>query len=197
MARSWASVARSGLPQAPAPSALPKAASGLRAEAPAWTPPPRCYYCGSAADTCTKCVDQRSWMPSHTLKPVLRDGRCADHHRYGVPHAFFNAKMEEFIPQTCTACREKHPWRQEDSVEVTGFSYQNSCFCHPLSPTNVVYVLKHHYIRLGETKSSPEQVAAWAEAAYAKEMEFSGETKRAEAVKKAVLENNLWGVYLH
>jgi hypothetical protein len=69
--------------------------------------------------------------------------------------------------------------------------------CHKLSPTNVVYVNIHRYIRLGQAKSSPEQVAAWAEAAYAKEMEFSGQTWRADAVKKAVLENDLKGVYLH
>jgi hypothetical protein len=136
-------------------------------------------------------------MRSHTLKPVLRGGRCADHVSYGVPHMFFNKNMEEFIPQTCSGCREKHPWRPEDSVELTGFSYEKSCFCHPLSPTNVVYVKRHRYIRLGQAKSSPEQVAAWAEAAYAKEMEFSGETKRAEAVRDCILKNDLNGVYLH
>jgi hypothetical protein len=176
--------------------------SVLRASAPEWTPAPRCYYCGSAADTCPRCVDQRSWMRSHTLKPVLRGGRCSDHVSYGVPHMFFNKNMEEFIPQTCSGCREKHPWRPEDSVELTGFSYERANLEHPLkSPNggayNVVYVKRHRYIRLGQAKSSPEQVAAWAEAAYAKEMEFSGETKRAEAVRDCILKNDLNGVYLH
>ncbi len=136
-------------------------------------------------------------MPSHTLKPVLGEKLCAEHVRYGVPHAFFNKKMEEFIPQTCTACREKHPWRQEDSVEVTGYSYEKSCFCHPLSPTNVVYVKKHRYIRLGEAKSTPEVVATRAQAAYDVEMAFSGKAERAEAVRDTILTNNLWGVYLN
>ena len=192
MARSWASVARGSV----TPSTAVAAAPALRASAPEWTPPPRCYYCGSAADVCPKCENQRSWMRSHTLKPVLHGGRCTDH-GYGVCHAFFNKNMEEFIPQTCSGCRDKHLWRREDSLEVTGFSYEKSCLCHPLSPINVVYVNIHRYIRLGQAKSSPQQVAAWAEAAYAKEMEFSGQTKRAEAVKKAVLENDLSGVYLH
>lgn len=194
MARSWASVARSALPVEPSVAPKPFV---LRAEAPIWTPPPACYYCGSAADVCAKCVDQRSWMPSHPLKPVLRKGLCADHHAYGVPHAFFNKKMEEFMPQTCSSCRSKHPWRQEDSVEVTGFSYEKSCFCHPLSPINVVYVKKHRYIRLGEAKSTPEVVAARAQAAYDVEMAFSGKAERAEVVRKTILENNLGGVYLN
>jgi hypothetical protein len=128
---------------------------------------------------------------------VLREGLCAQHVRHGVPNAFFNMKMTEFIPQTCSACREEHPWRQEDSLEVTGFSYEKSCFCHPLSPTNVVYVSKNRYIRLGEAKSSTEEVAARAKAAYEVEMAFSGKVVRAEAVRDCILTNNLWGVYLN
>jgi hypothetical protein len=189
MARSWASVARSGLPVEPKPSVL-------RASAPEWTPPPRCYYCGSAADVCPRCVNTCSYYPAWGLRPVLHQGRCTEH-GYGAGHAFYGTDMTEFIPQTCSGCREKHLWRPEDSLEVMGFSYEPSCMCHKLSPTNVVYVNKHRYIRLGQAKSSPEQVAAWAEAAYAKEMEFSGKTERADAVKKAVLENDLKGVYLH
>jgi hypothetical protein len=192
MARSWASVARAGLPVAPAP-----AVSVLRAEAPEWKPPPSCYYCGASADVCPKCVNTCSYYPAWGLQPVLGKGLCAQHHSYGVPHAFFNKKMAEFMPQTCSSCREKHPWRQEDSVEVTGFSYEKSCFCHPLSPINVVYVNKHHYIRLGEAKSTPEVVAARAQAAYDVEMAFSGKEARAEVVRKTILENNLWGVYLN
>ncbi len=48
MARSYASVARSGLPQAPAP----KPASVLRADAPEWTPPPVCCDCGAKPRLC-------------------------------------------------------------------------------------------------------------------------------------------------
>lgn len=193
MARSWSSVVRSGLPAAPA--APP--ASVLRASAPEWKPPPPCYYCGSAADVCPKCVNTCSYYPAWGLQPVLGKGLCAEHHSYGVPHAFFNKKMAEFMPQTCSSCREKHPWRQEDSLEVTGFSYEKSCFCHPLSPTNVVYVNKHRYIRLGEAKSTPEMVAARAQAAYEVEMAFSGKAARAEAVRDCILTNNPWGVYLN
>jgi hypothetical protein len=49
MARSWASVARSGLPVAPAPA---PAVSVLRAEAPEWTPPPSCCDCGAKPRLC-------------------------------------------------------------------------------------------------------------------------------------------------
>ena len=172
------------------------AVSVLRAEAPEWKPPPSCYYCGASADVCPKCVKTCSYYPAWGLQPVLRKGLCAQHHSYGVPHAFFNKNMQEFMPQTCSSCREKHPWRQEDSLEVTGFSYEKSCFCHPLSPINVVYVNKHRYIRLGEAKSTPEVVVARAQAAYDVEMAFSGKAERAEIVRKTILENNLWGVYL-
>jgi hypothetical protein len=61
----------------------------------------------------------------------------------------------------------------------------------------VVYVNKHRYIRLGEAKSTPEVVAARAQAAYDVEMAFSGKAERAEVVRKTILENNLWGVYLN
>jgi hypothetical protein len=61
----------------------------------------------------------------------------------------------------------------------------------------VVYVNKHRYIRLGEAKSTPEVVAARAQVAYDVEMAFSGKAERAEIVRKTILENNLWGVYLN
>jgi len=192
MARSWASVV-SGLKPTVA------AVSVLRADAPEWTPPPRCYYCGSAADVCEECVRQCTWMPTHTLQPVVSRGRCADHGGWSRPHEFYSAKMEEFIPQTCAGCREKHPWDTDDLLEVTGFKYERACLCHPLkSPNganyNVVYVSICRYIRLGQSKSSPEQVAAWAEAAYQKEMEFSGDKERADVLKEAVLTNNYFHV---
>jgi hypothetical protein len=103
--------------------------------------------------------------------------------------------MDEFIPQSCTGCREKDPWETDDLLEVTGYSYEPACLCHPLkSPNggrfNVVYVSVCRYIRLGQSKSSPEQVAAWAQAAYEKEMEFSGDAGRAEVMKRGVLTNN-------
>lgn len=191
MARSWASVARSGLPQS---SVTPKP-SVLRAEAPEWNPPPSCYYCGAKADVCPECVKVCSYYPAGGLQPVLKEGLCAQHVRHGVPHAFFNMKMADFIPQTCSACREKHPWRPEDSLEVTGFSYERANLDRPLkSPNggrfNVVYVARYRYVRLGQAKSTSEQVAEWAEAAYAKEMEFSGDKGRADYLKEAVLDNN-------
>ena len=180
MARSWSSVVRSGLPQTPAPSVL-------RATAAEWTPPPRCYYCGSAADTCPDCDRMRSYGCDWERQPVLENGYCAVHRSGGLGHAFYTMKMAEFIPQTCTGCRVKHPWRAEDCVEITGFSYEKSCFCHPLDPMNVVRCAIYHFTRLGQPKTSPEQKAAWAEAAYAKEMAFSGDKERAEHLKARVL----------
>jgi hypothetical protein len=49
MARSWASVVRSGLPVAPAPA---PAVSVLRAEAPEWKPPSPCCDCGAKPRLC-------------------------------------------------------------------------------------------------------------------------------------------------
>lgn len=136
-------------------------------------------------------------MPEWTLGPVIDKGRCADHGGWVADHKFYSAKMEEFIPQTCSSCRAEHPWCTEDLIEVKGFSYEPMAMFAPLkSPNggrfNVVFVSECRYIRLGQAKSSPEQVAAWAEAAYAKEMEFSGDKGRAAEIKKAVLENQIY-----
>lgn len=186
MARSYASVARAGLPVAPKPSVL-------RADAAAWTPPPRCYYCGSAADTCPDCDRMRSYGCDWERQPVLDregldEGYCSVHSRWPLPHAFYTKKMAEFIPHTCTGCRAKHPWRAEDCVEITGFSYEKSCFCHPLDPMNVVRCAIYHYTRLGEPKTSPKQKAEWAQAAYEKEMAFSGDADKADELLVRVLE---------
>jgi hypothetical protein len=133
-------------------------------------------------------------MPTHTLQPVLRRGLCAGHSGWST-HEFFNKRMEEFIPQTCAGCREKNPWHQEDHIEVTGFNYERANLEKSLkSPNggrfNVVFIPLLRYIRLGETKSSRQQVEAWAEAAYEKEMVFSSDRERAEVLKRAVLNNN-------
>ena len=191
MARSWASVVSGSEP-------TPALVSNLNPYADEWMPPPRCYYCGSAADVCEECVRQCKWMPTHTLQPVLRRGLCAGHSSWST-HEFFNKRMEEFIPQTCASCREKHPWRQEDHIEVTGFNYERANLDKSLkSPNggrfNVVFIPLLRYIRLGETKSSREQVEAWAEATYEKEMAFSGDRERAEVLKRAVLNNNYFYV---
>lgn len=190
MARSYASVVRG-----PAPTEAPEPkASVLRVEAPVWTPPPRCYYCGAAADVCPRCRETCSYYPAHGLQPVVQDGRCSEHARYheSKDHAFFNCDMAKYIPQTCGACREVKPWKPSDCLELKGFSYERMCLCHPLkSPNggrfNVVFVGQRRYIPVGQPKSSEEQVAAWAQAAYDKELEFSGDTNRAEVMKAAVL----------
>ena len=187
MARSWASVARSSLPVAPKPSVL-------RADAPVWTPPPRCYYCGSAADVCPKCVRICSYSPQWGSKPVVAEGLCSEHARYheSQNHAFYGADMSKYIPQTCSGCRATHPWKPSDTLELKAFSYERASLSHSLKTPNggrfnVVFVGQRRYIPVGGAKSSPEQVAAWAQAAYEKEMEFSGDTKRAEVIKEAVL----------
>lgn len=195
MARSWASVARVSLSvEKPQPS--PKT-SALRAEAPAWTPPPRCYYCASVADVCPRCVETCSYSPSHGLLPVVAEGRCSEHTRYheSKDHAFSRLDLAKYIPQTCSGCRAKHPWKPSDSLELKGFSYERACLCHPLkSPNggrfNVVFVGQRRCIPLGGAKSTPEQVAAWAQEAYEKEMAFSGDTQRAEVMKATVLKGD-------
>lgn len=190
MARSWASVVRSSLPVAPV---APKP-SVLRAEAPVWTPPPRCHYCASVADVCPECVRTCSYYPGWGLQPVVKDGLCGEHARYheSKAHAFFNKNMADYIPQTCAGCRAEHPWTPKDTLELTGWNYERACMCHPMkSPNggrfNLVFIPLYRYVKVGEAKSTAEQVGAWAQATYEKEMAFSGETKRAEALKAMVL----------
>lgn len=210
MARSWASVVR-GNQLAAAPAPAPKVwtyadwLNGVNYSDvhPAQLKPaaPPCYYCGSAADACEECVKQCKWMAEHKLQPVLRRGLCAYHSGWST-HEFFNAKMEEFIPQTCAGCREKHPWREEDHIELTGYSYQRANLEKPLKfPNggrfNVVYKSKCRYIRIGQVKSTREQVEAWAQATYDEEMAFSADPKRAEVLKQCVLENDFRGWKTH
>ncbi len=181
MARSWASVARSGLPVEPTPSVL-------RASAPEWKPPPRCYYCGSAADVCPECAHTCTYYAGWGLNPVVTphagkmEGRCADHGGwYSRPYALFDADLKEIMPQTCTACRAKHPWRIEDHVQVRGFAY-HYCF-KPTDSPHAVF----RFIRLGETAPGPDVRAAEAEAAYKEALAFSGDKEMAEHRKARVL----------
>lgn len=186
MARSYASVARSSLREPPAPAPAP--------QAPAGPPSPLCHYCGSVADVCTECLRICSYSPQWGLQPVVAEGRCSEHTRSheSKAHAFYGVELAKYIPQTCSGCRAKHPWKPSDCLELKGFSYERMCLCHPLkSPNggrfNVVFVGQRRYIPVGGAKSTPVQVSAWAQAAYEKEMEFSGETKRAEVMKQAIL----------
>jgi hypothetical protein len=177
MARSWSSVASSGLPQP----------SLLRDPAPETPLPPRCYYCGSAADVCSQCAQMCSYSSVWKLKPVLKNGLCYYHGGLVVPHALYSSKIEEFIPQACSSCRAKNPWRAADCLEVTGFSYEKSCFSQPLSPINVVRVPIHRYIRIGQSKSTAAQRTLWAEEIYAKEMAFSGNEQEALRLREKAL----------
>jgi hypothetical protein len=135
-----------------------------------------------------------SYYAEWGFQPILQRGLCA-HHSGWSTHEFYGKNMMEFIPQTCTGCREKHPWREEDHLELTGYSYERACMCHPLKYPNggrfnVVYVPKCRYIRIGQVKSSRDQVVAWAQAAYDEEMAFSADPKRAEVLKQCVLDND-------
>lgn len=189
MARSYASVLRG-----PAPAPAPQPSSVLRAEAPVWKPAPRCHYCGSAADVCPECQHHCSYNPGWGLQPVVKDGLCGEHcvYHFTKAHAFYGLNLSEFIPQTCASCRAEHPLEKRDVLELKGWSYERANLEKPLkSPNggrfNIVFVPIYRYVRVGQPKSSPEQVALWAQAAYDKEMEFSGEAKRAEVFKAAVL----------
>jgi hypothetical protein len=81
------------------------------------------------------------------------------------------SKNAEKIPFKCTSCRQSNPWRWEDEKEIVGYSYEPMCFCHPLSPTNVVRIAQHRSV----IQSSPfKKRNAEAQAAFNKEMAFSG-----------------------
>lgn len=214
MARSWADVARGSMAKA-TPAAPAAAAPKVWTYAdwldgvnywdvhPAQPKPvaPPCYYCGSAATVCAQCERMCACSSEWSLLPVLQRGRCAFHSGWST-NEFYNKKMEEFIPQTCAGCREKHPWREEDHIEITGYSYEKACMCHPLKypnggPFNVVYVPKCRFIRIGQVKSTREQVEAWAQATYDEEMAFSADPKRAQVLKQCVLENDFRGWKTH
>ena len=127
----------------------------------------------------------------------MKDGLCGEHARYheSKAHACFNKNMADYIPQACAGCRAEHPWTAKDTLELKGWNYERACLCHPMkSPNggrfNLVFIPLYRYVRVGEAKSTAEQVEAWAQAAYEKEMEFSGETKRAEALKALVLKGD-------
>ena len=201
MARSYASVARSGLPSAPPTDKR----SVLRVDAPAWTPPPRCHTCGSAADVCPECVRTCAYYPGWGLQPVVKDGLCSQHAVYheSKAHAFFNVDLAQYIPQTCTACRAAKPWKPSDCLQIRGFSYERACLCHPLKspnggPFNVVYVPIFTRTAVGLPRPGRAEVELWAEAAYKKEMEFSGDSERAQTLKDAILgDDPLVHVHLH
>lgn len=154
---------------------------------------PPCYYCGSGAEVCRECATDAWWSP-RGLQPVVKDGLCAHHsiYHFTKAHAFNGLNLSEFIPQTCASCRAEHPLEERDVLEVKGWSYERMNWEKPLkSPNggrfNIVFVPIYRYVRVGQTKSSEEQRALWAQAAYDKEMEFSGETKRAEIFKAVIL----------
>jgi hypothetical protein len=155
---------------------------------------PRCWYCGQNAEVCVSCMSQKAEMPNHVLQPVMikgaHVGRCADHGgwKWGTaPRAFYGAKMSDLVPHACLSCLERNPWREEDHVQVTGFSYERMSFSFPLSPSNVVRVNHWRFIRVGEAPPAPSVRAAEAQAAYEKEMAFSGDVDWANWCKNRIL----------
>jgi hypothetical protein len=193
MARSWASVARGPAPSVemtPEQKRINKIKTIWKEMDENHDLHPCCWHCGQSADLCPECVSQKSWMPSHTLQPVMKNGFCSGHGgwgRGGQPYALRYAKMLEIMPQTCSSCRLHKPWRVEDHVQVTGFSYEKMSFSFPLSPTNVVRINHWRFIRLGEPQPEASVRAAEAQAAYEKEMAFSGSVEEAACLKARVL----------
>ena len=194
--RSWASVARGPTPLVPAAyleaerNRINKIKMVWKEMDEKYSLPPQCWHCDQNADLCAECVHQKSWMPTHELQPVMKNGLCGQHGgwgRGGEPYALRYAKMTEIMPQTCSSCRAHNPWLVEDHVQVTGFSYEKMSFSFPLSPTNVVRVNHWRFIRLGQSKPEASVRAAEAQAAYEKEMAFSGDTEQADWCKKRIL----------
>jgi len=191
MARSWASVVRG-----PEPEAMETERQRINKVKQIWAEMdkkhglrPRCWYCSQDADVCPECVKH----PGAGLQPVMKNGCCAQHGGWGQegqPYALRYVKMEDILPQTCSSCRSRHPWLVEDHVQVTGFSYERMSFSFPLSPTNVVRVNHWRFIRVGQSKPEPPVRVAEAQAAYEKEMAFSGDTYWANWCKNRILQDS-------
>lgn len=78
----------------------------------------------------------------------------------------------------CSSCQTK---RSKPKREIVEYRYERSCFCHPLSPTNVVHVGVYRTLKDGK-KTDPAQREKEAMAAYEKELAFSGSEAEAKMV---------------
>lgn len=168
MSRTWAQIVR-GKPT-------------LNPEAPVWLPQkPKvvfhafCADCGNEADVCRRCE-----------KLAVYDlGLCGRCFSYNMPSdsmclGYVRASEEaEKIPFKCSPCRSASPWHWEDDKEIVSYDYVQSCFCHELSPTNVIRIAR--YRSLGKKHTDPVKRADEALEAYKKELKFSG--NHAEALK--------------
>lgn len=148
---------------------------------------PVCDYCGADADVCPDCMRTMSYYAEWGYQPVFHNDRCTEHCGLLPLFPFRNVPMVFLVPQTCTACRLAHPWRVEDHLEITGFVYEAVSLHNILSPQNVLRVTQYRIVRLGESLSSPEQRAAWADAAYETEIAFSEDRAMAEELRQRVL----------
>ena len=137
-----------------------------------------CADCGKEADVCRRC--DKSFA-------VYEDGLCGRCLVSTIPSdsmckGYMDASREAHkIPYKCGSCRKARPWRWEEDKEVVSYSYVQSCFCHKLSPTNVIRVARWRIA--GQV--SEEQRKAEAMAAYDKEMKFSGNCAEAAAIYKS------------
>jgi hypothetical protein len=174
---SWANIVRGGPPvvEKPKPVII--------------KPPPKvsfyafCADCGAEAGVCKRCD---KWA-------VYLDGLCGCCYAMSIPSdwmckGYADASREAHkIPFKCDACRKVRPWRWEDDKEIVSYSYERGCFCHPLSPTNVIRIARY---RLA-SGTTPEQREAEARAAYEKEMKFSGDKEEAEQIYKSFFEKKI------
>jgi hypothetical protein len=127
-----------------------------------------CADCGAEADACESC----------DTNAIYEDGLCGSCYVRSIPSdsmckGYMDASRNaEKIPFKCASCRQSNPWRWEDEKEIVGYSYEPMCFCHPLSPTNVIRIATYRTIGLKPTDFKKRH--AEAQAASDKEMAFSG-----------------------
>lgn len=131
-----------------------------------------CTDCGSAADICHQCkklaVYDRGLCGRCFSSRLDSESMCMGYVRA--------SEAAETIPFQCAPCRARRPWHWEDDKEVVEYRYVPMCFCHPLSPSNVIRIAQ--YRRRG-TAADPSKREEEAMAAFNKEMRFSGNAAEA------------------
>jgi hypothetical protein len=162
MARSWVSIVK-GKEVAPLPV---KAAEKPK---PKPKPQPLCVDCGANAMVCRYC----------RKAPVFEGDECVICLVMNTPSeemcgGWMNAaRRSDKIPYKCKPCHKAKPWRWTDGTEIVSYIYERSCFCHRLSPTNVIR--SPVYRRIEGKPTDSEQREEEAMAAYKYEMKFSGD----------------------
>lgn len=160
MARSWASIVK-------AKQEAPLPLKAVEKPKPKPKPQPLCADCGAHAMVCRYCRNAPVYLGDECVICLVMntpsESMCG-----GWMSA---ARRSDKIPYKCKPCYTKKRWEWTDGTEVVKYIYEKGCFCHPLSPTNVIR--SPVYRRVEEKPTDPKKREEEAMAAYKYEMKFS------------------------